>query len=111
MQAPACLAEAGVQSRLITRWREVHSSSTCGSRNNDAGSDERGAFVSSEQRAFFGFCSSWKDILLTQRPYLTRCGARKWPISLIRTQQNWSFTVLTFPRTGIPTRSNFWHSI
>ena len=31
-----------------------------------------GAFVSSEQRAFFGLCSSWKDVLFTQRPYPTR---------------------------------------
>ena len=71
MQAPATLAEAGVQPRLITRWREVHgsgSSSRCG----EAGADERGAFVTSEQRAFFSWCSSWKDVLFTQRPYPTR---------------------------------------
>ena len=71
MQAPTCLAEAGVQPRLITRWREVHSSSS--SRNGGAGgSDDKGRFVSDEQRAFFGFCASWKDILFTQRPYPTR---------------------------------------
>ena len=73
MQAPTCLAEAGVQPRLITRWREVRSSSSSSSRNGDAGgSDEIGSFVSDEQKAFFGFCTSWKDILFTQRPYPTR---------------------------------------
>ena len=70
LQAPADLARAGVQPRLITRWREVHGSSS--SRCGEAGADECGAFVSSEQRAFFGLCSSWKDVLFTQRPYPTR---------------------------------------
>ena len=68
MQGPASLAAAGVQPRLITRWREVHG----GGMSADAGTDEGGAFVSDEQRAFFGFCASWKDILFTQRPYPTR---------------------------------------
>ncbi len=68
MQAPASLEAAGVQPRLITRWREVHGSS----KKPDAGSDDGGAFVSDEQRAFFGFCASWKDVLFTQRPYPIR---------------------------------------
>lgn len=57
-----------MQPRLITRWREVHGSS----KSADAGSDGGGAFVSDEQRAFFGLCASWKDVLYTQRPYPTR---------------------------------------
>ncbi len=71
LQAPTCLADAGVQPRLITRWREVHGSSR--SRDGNASClEESGRFVSDAQRAFFGFCASWKDILFTQRPYLTR---------------------------------------
>lgn len=78
LQAPHMLAHAGVQPRLITRWREVHEASS--GRGNAPkvirhSAAEEGAFETPEQRTFFGLCASYKDIFFPLRPYPTRCPA------------------------------------
>ena len=60
--------EAGVQPRLIARWQESHAAG----QNHPQGKDSEGAFASPQQRAFFGLCSSYRDILFPLRPYPTR---------------------------------------
>lgn len=75
-QAPLTLAHAGVQPRLVTRWRECHRAKS-GSRQapkhyGPSEAEEEGVFVSQEQRAFFGLCASYKDIFFPLRPYPTR---------------------------------------
>ncbi|KAK9917706.1 hypothetical protein WJX75_007366 [Coccomyxa subellipsoidea] len=74
-EAPLTLAHAGVQPRLVTRWRECHRAKS-GARQapkiyGPIEAEEEGVFVSPEQRAFFGLCASYKDIFFPLRPYPT----------------------------------------